>query len=114
MKRTLHITASQAVRLKDRTSGVTLFKPSGVRYSYPHIDLSSKMVTAIVTFENETVMTVKVDVKNDRVHVEGNVDGLEEISLDKESFLNMFKHQANYFIENNISSEEEWKERLRN
>lgn len=113
MKRALRISAAQVAGLREGNSGVTLFKPSGVRYSYPHIDLSSQIVTAIVTYENETVMKVTVDVKNDTVQVEGNVDGLEEISMDKESCIDMFTHQAKYFIENNISSEEEWKERLR-
>lgn len=82
--------------------GITLFKPTGVLHEFPHVDLEKKQVIGIVTYKGKTYMTVILDLNTDTVQVEGNVDELGALSLDRESYIEMFKNQANFFIENNI------------
>ncbi|WP_245902373.1 hypothetical protein [Gracilibacillus dipsosauri] len=83
--------------------GITLFKPTGVTHAFPLIDLQNKRVTGTVTYKGKVYMTVHIDLKKDTVEIKGSVDELQNISMDQESYLDMFKSQAEYFIENNIS-----------
>ena len=84
--------------------GYTIFKPTGVRHEYPHVDLDKQQVTCIVLYKKETYMTVIVDLKNDTVQVQGDVDELGELSIGRDPYVDMFKQQARFFIENNISN----------
>jgi hypothetical protein len=45
-------------------------------------------------------LTVIVDVKNDTLQFQGSVEDLGKLSMDKDSYIDMFKHQARYLIEN--------------
>jgi hypothetical protein len=49
-------------------------------------------------------MTVLVDLNLDTVSVEGSVQELKGIAMDKESYIEMFKSQAEFFVTNNISN----------
>jgi len=84
--------------------GHTIFKPTGVRDKYPLIDLVKQQVTCIVVYKEKTYMTVIVDVKNDIVSVQGNVDELGDLAMSKDAYIDMFKHYAKLFIDNNISN----------
>src|SRR3954467_5972148 len=84
--------------------GYTIFKPTGVRHEYPHVDLVKQLVTCTVLYKEETYMTVIVDLKNDSVQVQGDVDELGNLSMDKDSYIDMFKHWAKVFIDNDISN----------
>ncbi|MGE8080960.1 hypothetical protein [Peribacillus loiseleuriae] len=88
--------------------GFTIFKPTGVKHEYPLVDLKNKKVTGTVSYNNKVYMTVFIDLKSDTVNVEGSVEELKELAMDKESYLRMFKSQAEFFVENNISNRKEY------
>ena len=88
--------------------GYTIFKATGVRHEFPQVDLVKKQVTCIVIYNDETYMTVIVDLKTETVQVEGDVDELGELSMDKDSYIDMFKQNARFFIDNNISNPKEY------
>ena len=90
--------------------GYTLFKPTGVKHEYPVVDLQKKQVTGTVSYNDKIYMTVLVDLKTDKVYVEGSVKELEGISMEKDSYIRMFKNQAESFIENNISNPKKYYE----
>ncbi|MFJ7976628.1 hypothetical protein ACIQZI_13130 [Peribacillus sp. NPDC096379] len=71
--------------------GYTIFKPTGVRHEFPQIDL-----------------------KTDTVQVQGVVDKLGNLSIDRDSYIDMFKQQARFFINNNISNPKKHYDELRN
>jgi hypothetical protein len=93
--------------------GITLFKPTGVLHEFPHVDLEKKQVIGTVAYKGKTYMTVILDLNTDTLQVEGNVDELGTLSLDRESYIEMFKHQANFFIENNISDPKKFYDELK-
>ncbi|WP_421379604.1 hypothetical protein ACOJQI_15870 [Bacillus salacetis] len=84
--------------------GYTLFKTTGVNHNFPVVDLAKKQVTGTVSYNDKIYMTVLVDLNLDTVSVEGNVEELKEIAMDKESYIEMFKSQAEFFVANNISN----------
>ena len=84
--------------------GHTIFKPTGVRHEFPKVDLVNQQVICTVLYKEETYMTVIVDFKNDSVQVRGDVDELGNLSMDKDSYIDMFKHWAKVFIDNDISN----------
>jgi lipoprotein NlpI len=84
--------------------GYTLFKSTGVNHNFPVVDLAKKRVTGTVSYNDKIYMTVLVDLNLDTVSVEGSVDELKEIAMDKESYIEMFKSQAEFFVANNISN----------
>ena len=94
--------------------GYTIFKPTGVRHEYPHVDLVKQQVTCIVLYKEETYMTVIVDLKNDTVQVQGDVDELGDLSIGRDSYIDMFKQQARFFIDNNISNPKKYYDELIN
>jgi len=88
--------------------GYTIFKATGVRHEFSQVDLVKKQVTCIVIYKDETYMTVIVDLKTETVQVEGDVDELGELSMDKNSYIDMFRQNARFFIDNNISNPKEY------
>lgn len=94
--------------------GYTLFKSTGVHHEFPHIDLEKQQAIGIVTYKEKTYMTVFVDLKTDTVQVHGDVDDLGDLSMDRGSYVDMFKHQARFFIENNITDPKEYYDDLIN
>jgi hypothetical protein len=84
--------------------GYTIFQPTGVCHEYPHVDLVKQQVTCIVLYKEETYMTVIVDLKNDTIQVQEGVDKLGELTISRDSYIDMFKDQAKFFIDNNISN----------
>jgi len=92
--------------------GYMLFKPTGVHHEYPHVDLVKQQVICAVTYKGKTYMTVIVDLKTDTVQVQGDVDELGELSMDRDSYINMFKHEARFFIDNNISNPKKYYDEL--
>lgn len=95
-------------------SGYTIFKTTGVRHEYPHVDLVKQQVTCIVLYKEETYMTAIVDLKNDTVQVQGDVNGLGDLTISEESYIDMFKCQAKFFIDNNISNPKKYYDELIN
>ncbi|WP_309118143.1 hypothetical protein [Paenibacillus sp.] len=94
--------------------GYTIYKPTGVRNEYPHVDLVKQQVTCVVLYKEKTYMTVIVDIKNDIVQVQGDVDELGSLCIGKDRFINMFKQQSRFFIENNISYPKKYYDELKN
>lgn len=94
--------------------GFTIFKPTGVLHEYPHVDLVKQQVTCIVLYKEETYMTVIVDLKNDTVQVQGDVDELGDLTISRESYIDMFKGQSKFFIDNNISNPKKYYDELIN
>lgn len=93
--------------------GYTLFRPTGVKHEYPVVDLQNKQVTGTVSYKDIVYMTVIVDLKKDTVEIEGSVEELKDISMDKESYIRMFKSQAEFFVENNISNPKKYYEQFK-
>lgn len=91
-------------RIKKSNIGYTIFKPTGERYEYPQINLEKQQVLCTVIYQEKTYMTVMVDLKSDRVTVEGSVDELENLSMDKKAYIDMFKEEAKFFIDNKITN----------
>ncbi|MGM0842745.1 MAG: hypothetical protein ACQEWE_18570 [Bacillota bacterium] len=88
---------------KDVNVGYTLFKPKGVKNQFTKVDLTKKQVIGTVSYNKIIYMTVLVDLATDTVSVEGSVDELKELAMDRESYIEMFKSQAAFFVSNNIS-----------
>ncbi len=100
--------------LKRKTKvGHTIFKSTGVRHEFPYVDLENQRVTCIVTYKGKTYMTVVVDMKTDAVKIHGNVDSLGGKAMEQDSYIEMFKQQSRYFIENKISNPEEYYQNLK-
>lgn len=94
--------------------GYTLFQSTGVNHEFSLIDLEKQQVIGIVTYKEKTYMTVFVDLKTDTVQVQGDVSDLGDLSMDTDSYVDMFKHQAEFFIENSISNPKEYYDKLIN
>ncbi|RDW15147.1 hypothetical protein [Oceanobacillus chungangensis] len=94
--------------------GYTIFKPTGVRHEYPHVDLFKQHVNCIVLYKDKTYMTVIVDLKNNTVQVTGDVDELGDLTISGDSYIDMFKGHAKFFINNNISDPKKYYDELIN
>lgn len=92
--------------------GHTIFKPTGVCHKYPLIDLVKQQVTCVVVYKENTYMTVIVDVKDDIVSIQGKVDELGDLAMSKDDYIDMFKHQAKLFIDNNVSDPDKYFDEL--
>ncbi|RBP90049.1 hypothetical protein DFO70_110155 [Cytobacillus firmus] len=100
---------------KDKpNAGFTLFKPTGVRHEFPLVDLVKQRVTGTVLYKNKIYMTVVVDVKADTVQVQGDTADLGDLAISRESYIDMFKDQAKFFIDNHISNPQEYYDELIN
>lgn len=93
--------------------GYTIFRPTGVTHEYPKVDLHNKQVTGTVSYQNKVYMTVLIDLKKDIVNIEDSVEELKDISKDKESYIRMFKSQAEFFVENKISNPKKYYEQFK-
>jgi hypothetical protein len=98
----------------DSNIGYTIYKPTGVRHEFPHVDLLNQRVSCTILYKEEIYMTVIVDVKTNTVEVQGHADKLGDLSFDRESYIDMFKQQAKFFIENNISNPKKYYDDLIN
>ncbi|MDZ5472888.1 hypothetical protein SM124_14235 [Bacillus sp. 31A1R] len=99
--------------IKSRSNiGTALYRSTGVKHEFHQVDLEKQQVVGVVTYQNHTYMTVLVDVKMDTVQVEGSVDELGDLAMDKDSYIDMFKHQAKFFIDNDIANPKEYYEKL--
>ena len=78
--------------------GYTIFKATGVRHEFPKVDLVKKQVTGIVIYNDATYMTVIVDLITETVQVEVDVDELGELSMDKDSYIDMFKQNQGFSL----------------
>lgn len=88
--------------------GHTLFKPTGVHHEFICVDLLKQQVTGIVIYNEKIYMTVMIDVKNETAEVQGDVAELGELGMEKASYIELFQHQAKFFIENNIANPQEY------
>ncbi|WP_194841171.1 hypothetical protein [Sporosarcina cascadiensis] len=43
-------------------------------------------------------MTVIVDCKNDTVHIQGDIEELGDLTIDKDAYIDLVKGQAEHFI----------------
>lgn len=99
----------------DKTNvGYTIFKPTGVHHEYTHVDLVKQQVICIVLYKEEIYMTVVVDLKNDTVQVQGEIEELGDLPISRDSYIDMFKGQAKFFIDNNISNPKMYYDELMN
>lgn len=88
--------------------GYTLFQPVGFHHEFTHIDLMKQQVAGTVSYKGKVYMTVIVNIKTDIVQVEGSIDDLSDVNIDKNSYIEMFKHQAIFLIQNNISNPKQY------
>ncbi|MBN8203599.1 MULTISPECIES: hypothetical protein [Bacillaceae] len=100
---------------KDQANaGYTLFKPTGVRHEFSFVDLVKQQVTGTVLYKDKIHMTVVVDVKAGTVQVQGDTADLGDLAISRESYIDMFKEQAKFFIDNHISNPQEYYDELIN
>ncbi|WP_216831484.1 hypothetical protein [Alkalihalobacterium elongatum] len=95
---------------RKKNVGYTLFVPTGVRHQYPEVNLKEQKVIGTVIYKNRIYMKVFIDLKEDTVNVEGSVDELGDLSMAKETYIDMFKREAKFFVENKISNPEKYYE----
>ncbi|MGD6963997.1 hypothetical protein ACQCVB_17410 [Fictibacillus phosphorivorans] len=90
-------------RANKSNSGYTIYKPTGVTHCYPHIDLLKREVIGTVSYKGKIYMEVTLNLKENTIKVIGSVRELGDLSMDEKSYIDMFKYQAKYFVDNNIS-----------
>ncbi|WP_254786630.1 hypothetical protein [Cytobacillus oceanisediminis] len=66
------------------------------------VDLVKQQVTGTVLYKDKIYMTVVVDVKADTVQVQGDTADLGDLAISRESYIDMFKDQAKFFIDNHF------------
>ncbi|WP_034756378.1 hypothetical protein [Rossellomorea vietnamensis] len=93
---------------KNVNVGYTVFKPTGVKHEFTKVDLTKKQLTGIVLYNGIIYMTVLVDLVTDTVSVEGSIDELDGLAMDYDSYIDMFKSQAAFFVTNQISDPEKY------
>ncbi|MGI2328492.1 hypothetical protein [Planococcus sp. YIM B11945] len=86
-----------------RRTGYTLFKATGVKSEVTHVDLEQQQAIGVVTYKKRPYMTVKVDLKQDTITVTGSVEALGDMSMDEMDYIDLFKQEAKFFIDNHIS-----------
>lgn len=57
-------------------------------------------------------MTVLVDLLTDTVSVDGSIDELDGLAMDYDSYIDMFKSQAAFFVAKHISDPEKYYDEL--
>ncbi|KHF39236.1 hypothetical protein LQ50_16130 [Halalkalibacter okhensis] len=97
---------------RKKNAGYTLFVPSGVRHEYPLVDLTEQKVVGTVIYKDKVYLKVLVNLKEDTVSVEGSVSDLGDLSMDKESYIDMFQSDARFFVNNHISDPQKYYEEL--
>ena len=86
-------------------TGYTIFKAIGIQTDYPFVDVEKEQMTGTVLYNNQVYMTVHVDVRANRVAVEGGLKELAHLTeqeLNEKEYVEMFQTMARFFIENNI------------
>ncbi|UHA72892.1 hypothetical protein [Paenibacillus sp. 481] len=86
--------------------GFTVFVPVSLKTDYTNVDLVRKLVNVIVSYDEEIIMTVTVDVQNDLIHKEGSFEQvlhLEKYGITEERTMERIKEKAEFFVQNNIS-----------
>ncbi|KAB2331553.1 hypothetical protein F7731_18385 [Cytobacillus depressus] len=94
--------------------GYTLFKPTGVRHEFPFVDLVKQQVIGTVLYKEKIYMTVVIDLKADTIQVQGDIAELRDLTISRDSYIDMFKGQAKFFIDNNISNPKKYYDELIN
>jgi hypothetical protein len=97
---------------KNVSVGYTVFKSTGVKDRITKVDLTKKQVTGVVLYNDIIYMTVLVCLLTDTVSVEGSIDELEGLAMDYESYIDMFKSHAAFFVVNQISDPEKYYDEL--
>jgi hypothetical protein len=92
--------------------GYTIYKPTGVKHEFVLVDLEQKQVIGKVSYKGKTYMNVHIDINSDIVQIEGSVDELGDLSMENDAYIDMFKQQAKYFIDNNIADPKAYYEEL--
>ncbi|PFG05187.1 hypothetical protein [Bacillus sp. es.034] len=92
--------------------GYTVFKSTGVKDRITKVDLTKKQVTGVVLYNEIIYMTVLVDLLTDTVSVEGSIDELDGLAMDYDSYIEMFKSQAAFFVANQISNPKKYYDEL--
>lgn len=93
-------------------SGCTIYKPIGIKTEYPIINLEGKLVTAVVTYQDQPYMKVMVNLSSDTVNVEGNLQQLplsKEVLNEKE-YIEQIKMMAKFYVDNQIDNPEAYYE----
>lgn len=90
-------------RRKSRTRSVghTLFKSTGIQTELVHIDIDQQLATGIVTYKGKIRITVRLDLKENLIAISGSLKGLKKLDMD--TYIDMFKDEAAFFIDKQIS-----------
>ncbi|MFE6167368.1 hypothetical protein ACFVP8_05730 [Viridibacillus arvi] len=91
-------------------SGYTIYKSTGIKINYPHINLKKKQFIGTVQYENRIYMTVLVDVQSNTYTVKGSVENILPIIKEKayeqmtdSEYIDHINYKAHFFVQNNIS-----------
>ncbi|GAE26666.1 hypothetical protein JCM9140_2751 [Halalkalibacter wakoensis JCM 9140] len=99
--------------LRSKFTGYSIWVKT-VCFDYPVVDLEEKKVIGTVLYRNKVHLKVIVDLKNDNVIVEGDVDKLGDPDKDRKFYIDMFKREAKFLVENNISDPKKYDSELDN
>lgn len=86
---------------RTRSVGYTLFKSTGIQTELAHIDIEQQLATGIVTYKGKIRMKVRLNLKENLIAISGSLKGLKKSDMD--TYIDMFKHEATFFIDNQIS-----------
>ncbi|WP_163101622.1 hypothetical protein [Peribacillus alkalitolerans] len=91
------------------SGGWTAFAPLTIEPEYK-IDLERKQVTGVVKYNQKVYLTVIVDVNNNKTEVKGSLRGISKLTqpFKKSNYIEIIESEAEFFIENGITSPEEY------
>lgn len=96
-------------------AGYTIYKSLGINIEYPYVNLDKKRVTGTVSFNNKLYLTITVDLLTGTSELVGNLNELAQLTASENTeyeYIEMFKRNANFLIENKISNPKEYFEKI--
>jgi hypothetical protein len=100
--------------IKSKKAGWTSFSPLKIVPEYT-VALEKGQVTGVVKYNQKIYLTVIVDVHNDKTEVKGNLLRIAKHTkpFKKHNYIQIIKNEAEFFIENKITSPNEYYSKLR-
>lgn len=97
------------------SSGYTIFKQSEIQTNFQKVDLERKRMIGTITFHDQVLLTIEVDLLKDHFKVDGDTKQLAQIMSERGldmNYMEMFKEMTRFFVENQITEPQKYYERL--
>ncbi|GLC87192.1 hypothetical protein [Lysinibacillus piscis] len=91
-------------------TGHSIYAPTGIKIKYTHVDLKQKLVTSVISINNEPKLTITINTDTGVINKIGHIDEIIKLSpdMDEESYMDEIKHWSETFIHHNISDPESY------